>query len=56
MLWDRRLIIDAAAFYNDYRDMQVFVLINDAYPAGRGCRSTCSTMRRRRTPKAWISR
>jgi iron complex outermembrane receptor protein len=29
MLWDRRLIVDAAAFYNDYRDMQVFVLIND---------------------------
>jgi iron complex outermembrane receptor protein len=30
---DRRLLIDAAAFYNDYRDMQVFVLINDV-PGG----------------------
>jgi iron complex outermembrane receptor protein len=27
-LLDRHLLIDAAAFYNDYRDMQVFVLIN----------------------------
>ena len=34
-LWDRRLIVDAAAFYNDYRDMQVFVLINDV-PGGAG--------------------
>ena len=27
-LFDRHLLIDAAAFYNDYRDMQVFILIN----------------------------
>ena len=25
--FDRRLIVDAALFYNDYRDMQVFVLV-----------------------------
>ena len=26
-LFDRRIVFDAAAFYNDYKDMQVFVLV-----------------------------
>ncbi len=33
-LWEHRLLLDAAVFYNDYRDQQVFVLINDVSGGG----------------------